>query len=131
VVFQTWPGLTLVPWETTLAHALPVPQVKPLARGHSPRAEFFRRTIQKRFREGADGQREIYEPDPLALAVAIEPEIVQRQESHLIEIELTGKLTRGQSVVDWYNLTGRPNNTNVVMEVDRERFFELLRQSLI
>jgi purine nucleosidase len=130
VVFQAWPGLTLVPWETTLAHALTAAQVEALARGSSPRAKFFQRTVQKRFREGAEGQRVVYEPDPLALAVAIEPEIVQRQESHYIEIELTGKLTRGQSVIDWYHLTGRPNNATVVLEVDQERFFELLRQSL-
>jgi len=130
VVFQTWSELTLVPWETTLAHALTAAQVERLSRGSSPRAEFFRRTVQKRFQEGADRQRVVYEPDPLALAVAIEPEIVQRQDSHYIEIELTGKLTRGQSVVDWYHLTGRPDNAAVVMEVDRERFLELLRRSL-
>ncbi len=130
VVFQAWPGLTLVPWETTLAHALTAAQVEELGRGSSPRAEFFQRTVQKRFREGEDGERVVYEPDPLALAVAIEPEIVQRQESQYIEIELTGKLTRGQSVVDWYHLTGRPDNATVVQELDQARFFELIRRSL-
>jgi purine nucleosidase len=130
VVFQSWPGLTLVPWETILAHALSWHQADELAQGKSPRAEFFWRTIQKRFMEGLDGQRELYEPDPLALAVAIEPEIVRREETHFIEIELAGKLTRGQTVVDWYNLTGHPDNATVIMEVDRDRFMQLMKQSL-
>jgi purine nucleosidase len=37
----------------------------------------------------------------LALAVVLEPKIVQRYETHYIEIELAGKLTRGQTVIDW------------------------------
>lgn len=130
VVFQSWPELTLVPWETTLAHALPSLRAEELAQGNTPRAELFRRTIQKRFVEAGTGQLVLYEPDPLALAVAIEPEIVRRQENHFIEIELSGTLTRGQTVVDWFNLTGHPENARVVMEVNRDRFIELMRQSL-
>jgi purine nucleosidase len=71
----------------------------------------------------------LLELDPLALAVVLEPEIVQRYEMHYIEIELTGKLTRGQTVIDWENLTGLLHNVKVVMEIDRKRFWELMTAS--
>lgn len=129
IVFQQWKGLWLVPWETTLAHALQARQVEDLCRGHSLRTDFFRRTIQKRFVGKMPEQKVLFEPDPLALAVALEPDIVRRSEKHFIEIELAGKLTRGQTVVDWDNLTGQEPNVNVVMEIEPERFFTLLKRA--
>lgn len=127
VVLANWPGLTLVPWETCLAHGLPPDQVEQLARGASPRAELFRRTIQKRFVEREPGESVLSVPDPLAMAVALEPGIVRRSEAQYIEVELSGRMTRGQTVVDWYGLTGRPPNVEIVYEIDRERFWELMQ----
>src|SRR5262249_27958555 len=114
IVFARWPMLTLVSWETTLAHGLPPAQVDALTGGTSPRAELFRRTIRTQLLEPAQGQPVLAEPDPLALAVALEPEIIQRAETQYVEIELAGQLTRGQTVVDWYGLTDRPHNANLV-----------------
>jgi len=130
IVFQRWPEITLLPWETTLAHPLVPQQVEELRRGNSPRAELFRRTIKNRLVGQTPEGKALWEPDPLTLAVALEPEIVQRFETHYIEIELAGKLTRGQTVVDWDNLTGHSHNVKVVMEINRERFWELMKQSL-
>lgn len=131
IVLRRWPGVTLVSWETTLSHGLQPRQVDELAQGDSPRADFFRRTIRKRFVEQAPGQRVLSEPDPLALAVALEPDIIQHAETRYVEIELAGRFTRGQTVVDWYDLTGRPHNANLVLEVDRERFWELMKLSFL
>jgi purine nucleosidase len=130
IVFDRWPAITLIPWETALAHGLRPPQIEALARGTSPRADLFRRTIRKHLVELAPGQQVLAESDPLALAVALEPDIVKRAETRYVEIELAGQLTRGQTVVDWYDLTGRPHNANLVLEIDRERFLELMRLSL-
>jgi purine nucleosidase len=131
IVFSRWPMVTLIPWETTLAHALTADEAERLAQGDSPRAELFRRTIQKRLAARETGEAVLYEPDPLALAVALEPEIVRRAETRYVEIELAGRFTRGQTVVDWYDLTGRPPNANLVLEVDHDRFVELIRRGLV
>jgi len=64
------------------------------------------------------------------MAVALEPGIVRRAEKRAVKVELAGQLARGQTVVDWFDLTGRPPNATLVLEVDRERFLELLRLSL-
>jgi len=127
VVLEAWHGLTLIPWETALAYGLQPEQVEQIAQGSSPQADLFRRTIRTRFVEQSAGRRVLSVPDPLAMAVALEPEIVQRSEMRYIEIELGGRLTRGQTVVDWYNLTGRVHNVEIVHEVDRQRFWELMR----
>jgi purine nucleosidase len=130
VVLSRWPEVTLVPWETTVAHGLTPEQVEALSQGSSPRAEFFRRTTKKRFIEQSPGKRVLSVPDPLALAVAVEPEIIRAEQALYVEIELAGQLTRGQTVVDWYGLTQRPANVRVIWEVDRGRFFELMQQAV-
>lgn len=130
IVFARWPMLTLLSWETTVAHGLTPDQVTDLAHHHSPCAEFFRRTIQSRFATPEARRERLYEPDPLAMAVALEPDIVTRAEARYVEIELAGKFTRGQTVIDWYDLTGRPPNTSLVHAVNQERFLELMRLSL-
>jgi purine nucleosidase len=39
-------------------------------------------------------------------------------------------LTRGETVCDFYGVTGRPPNAEVGVALDREGFFELLYRSL-
>lgn len=128
IVLRRWPGLTLIPWETALAHGLSPEQVDELAKGDSRRAEFFRRTIRNRFVERAPGAQVLSVPDPLAMAVALEPGIILRSENRYVEIELSGQMTRGQTVVDWYHLTGKPANVEIVYEIDRRRFWELMKR---
>jgi purine nucleosidase len=130
IVINAWPGLSLISWETTIAHPLTSRQVEALTSIASPRADFFRRTVQNRLTRPASDQPILYEPDPLAMAVALEPEIVVRAEARVVDIELGGQFTRGQTVVDWFDLTGRPPNANLVLEVNRDRFWELMQLSL-
>lgn len=130
VVFSRWPQLTLVPWETAVRHALSSKQVETLLQSSSPRAEFFRRTIQKRMVENTSGEKALTEPDPLAMAVALDPQMITRAEHAFVEIELAGNFTRGQCVVDWTNLMERPTNAKIILEVDHQRFFEWMQQAL-
>jgi purine nucleosidase len=130
VVFQNWPGLTLVSWENTMQYALEPRQVEELSQIDSPRAEFFRRSIKNRYLNQLPGWKVLFEADPLAMAVALEPDIVLRSELRFVEVELSGRSTRGQTVVDWFDLNDRLPNTNLVQEIDKERFWELMKQSL-
>lgn len=130
IVFQQWAGLELVSWETTLDHGLSPQQVEQLIGIGSPRAEFFHRTIQNRYLKQVPGVPQLFEPDPLAMAVAIEPEIVRRAEIRPVKIETAGTLTRGQSVVDWFGWSEWSPNANLVLEIDKTRFLELLALGL-
>jgi purine nucleosidase len=59
------------------------------------------------------------------MAIALEPEIVTRSEMRYVQVELLGAHTRGQTTVDWHNLTKQEPNVDVVLELNRERFWEL------
>lgn len=65
-------------------------------------------------------------PDPIAMAVALDPAIATVVEHRNVVVETAGDHTAGQTVVDHLGLTGRKPNTNVVVEASRERFLDLL-----
>ena len=61
--------------------------------------------------------------DPLAAAVALDPDLVQYRPA-AIDVELTGTLTRGMTVADWNGHWGRGPNALVGVEVDPSVFFD-------
>lgn len=61
--------------------------------------------------------------DPLAAAVALDPELVQTRPA-TVDVELTGTLTRGMTVADWQGRWGREPNTLIGTDVAPEVFFE-------
>jgi purine nucleosidase len=132
IVFDAWPGLTLISWETTVAYAFTAEQTKELMAVDSPRAEFFRRITRHTLEviHHFLGRAVLLAPDGLAMAVALEPDIVRRAEAHYLQVELAGQHTRGQTTVDWYDQTGRAPNVDLVLEVDVERFWELMQAAI-
>ena len=61
--------------------------------------------------------------DPLAAAVALDPDLVQCRPA-AVDVELTGTLTRGMTVADWSGHWGREPNALVGVEVDPGVFFD-------
>lgn len=61
--------------------------------------------------------------DPLAAAVALDPELVRYRQT-TVDVELAGTLTRGMTVADWRGHWGRRPNALVGMEVDPTVFFD-------
>jgi purine nucleosidase len=65
-------------------------------------------------------------PDPLAMAVAIDPSIATKSADLYVEIETKSELCRGQTVVDHLGVTKRKANTKVISAVDHDGFMRLL-----
>jgi inosine-uridine nucleoside N-ribohydrolase len=63
--------------------------------------------------------------DPVAVALVAEPDVVTTTRARL-DIELTGTFTRGATVVDLYERTGREPNADVAVGLDAARFWELV-----
>jgi inosine-uridine nucleoside N-ribohydrolase len=63
--------------------------------------------------------------DPCALALAVDPTLVRCVDARL-DVELDGPHTRGATVVDLYGRTGEPANARIAMELDVDRFWDLV-----
>jgi purine nucleosidase len=79
-------------------------------------------------------------PDPVAMAIAIDPAVCTRMTRHCVDVECESPLTRGMTVVDQLQVVARglaggapgPRDPNaaVCWEIDVPRFKELLFGSL-
>jgi inosine-uridine nucleoside N-ribohydrolase len=63
--------------------------------------------------------------DPVAVARVIDPAIVTTVEAN-VAVELAGAHTRGATVIDLHQVTGRPPNTRIAVDLDVDRFWELI-----
>jgi len=131
VVFSSWPHLTMITWEATLAHGLPLDGFKALMSHDNPRSRFLKDSTQQllSFLEENFNTQMSYAADPLAMAVMLEPEIVTKSVEKFVQIERFGRLSRGMSVIDWWGTSQKVPNVEIVMEVHKDRFFELLQSA--
>ena len=67
--------------------------------------------------------------DPCTIAWLLKPELFTSVE-RWVGVETQGKYTQGMTVVDYYFLTGKQPNTTVLLDIDRERFVDLLVERL-
>ncbi|HKH76558.1 MAG TPA: nucleoside hydrolase, partial [Rubrobacteraceae bacterium] len=67
--------------------------------------------------------------DPVAVAAVLQPELLKTRPMR-VDVECEGELTRGETVCDFYGVTGRPPNARVGVELDRDAFFDLLYHAL-
>ncbi len=67
--------------------------------------------------------------DPVAVAAVLEPGLLKTRPMR-VDIECESDLTRGETVCDFYGVTGMAPNAEVGVELDRERFFRLLYGAL-
>ncbi len=79
-------------------------------------------------------------PDPVAMAIALEPDICTRRSKHYVEVECHGDYTRGMTVVDalgvanpqdesvamWRPLVEKAPHITVCWEIDNPRWKKLL-----
>lgn len=131
IVFSSWPKFELVDWEATLRHGLAYADIEDWLRADSARARFYA-AISRRTRDWArsHGRARLLTADALAMAVALEPDIVASSETHHVAVELDGRLTRGATVVDWNDRCGGEANAQIVLAVDQGRFENLARAAL-
>jgi purine nucleosidase len=122
--------LTLLSWEATLAHLLGWEDLERLIGAGTPLADFARRITA----EMADFERArrlggFPVPDPLAAAVCLDPQAA-RTEARPVEVELAGRHTRGQLVVDERPGRGGPPHVDIVRAVAMDRVVALLAAGL-
>lgn len=67
--------------------------------------------------------------DPVAVALLIDRSVVKCRKVN-VQVELTGTLTRGATVVDLHDRFGARANCEVALELDFKRFWELMLDAI-
>ena len=66
--------------------------------------------------------------DPCSVVVLTHPEIFTWKECY-VEIDTEGEYTRGSTVPDYYGLKGKKANCKCLVDVDREKFVEIMYEA--
>ncbi|MBK8138987.1 MAG: nucleoside hydrolase [Chloroflexi bacterium] len=131
IVVRSGMPVELVGWDMTLQHAMLTPAENQAIRAHDTERSRFVADIQRpvlALWERLYGHPMVCLPDPLAMAVALDPSIARMQRVAL-DVEVTGELTRGMTIVD-RRPEVPPANASVTTFVDRDRFIAMLHESV-
>lgn len=131
VVFGAFEQFDLVDWELTVRHAFDEAQFDRWLAAGDTRADFFKRISGQSRRYNAERERRgVIAADALAMAVALDPDIVSRAETRHVAVDLDGSLTRGMTVVDWEHRGAAAANARIALELDHERFSRMVAAAL-
>ncbi len=133
VVFRTgFPKLTLLPWETSTKQLLSWEVYEQLSAIPGRTARLYKMVTASM----VDFLKQHFHlpgmplPDPLAMACALDAQIIRQATPAQCAVETAGSIGRGLLAVDWRNLSAPAPIANIVTEVDFERFLSLLQFSL-
>ncbi len=132
IALAAFPMASMLSWETTIKHPFTWDAYDALAAILSEAGRFFHETTEatvaflRQFRE----QIGYLLPDPLAMAITLEPDIILGSEAHYVTVEVRGELTRGQTVVDYFGMKGQAPNVNIVTDLDIDRVYRMFQRML-
>ena len=131
IVLESGMKVEMVGWDVSLADSVIDTDLAEELRNLGPLGQFSI-DIQKslrRFIQEVTGRTGFDWPDPIAMAVALEPDIASSEAHRRVEVSLGLGHERGQTIVDHLGNTKREPNCRVVYRVDRERFIDMIRKS--
>jgi len=145
MVLSKWPMVTIVDWEISLAYPIDANNLTRLFAIDSKRARFFEKISRKTLArienligskevgysvEDSIGARIFWAPDPIAIAVVLNSDVITRSEQRYVTVETAAGLSRGQSMVDWMGISGKTPNANLITEISTEQFFQIVERAL-
>jgi purine nucleosidase len=133
IVFESGMPLTMVGWDVSRTYAVfNSHEAARLRRVGTLLAEFcvdIQRVVNE-FALNVTRLEGFDLPDPMAMAVALDPTVATTTKRLHVEIETRSALCRGQTIVDHLQVTTHEPNANVVLEASRERFLSILYESV-
>lgn len=136
VVFEAWGRngrfIEVADWELTMRNGFTKGVRAEWEALDTPKSTFFAAISahSNQFIEEVRHRTTQFFADPVAMAVALEPDIAIHSETHYLAIELTGGQTRGQTVVDWLDTSDKPKNAKVILQMNKERLLSLVVNGL-
>lgn len=134
IVFDRFPLIELVPWETCIApeHQFTLEFLHQYTSGATEKGRFINGITKVH-----EGKSKVFFCDPITIAIAIDPTIALKTVSTEAWVELSGKTTRGMTVVNWkksdeaeVNSLTRHANVAIVESLDIGKIQELFLSSV-
>lgn len=128
IVFESDLPIVMVGWDVSQRFATFNDEEAEKIRSVSPLGQFCV-DIQRCLREFGMNELKLVGfdlPDPIAMAVALDPKVATVTKRLHVAVETRSELTRGATVVDHLGITGQKPNAEVVLEASRERFLRVL-----
>lgn len=134
IVFQSGMPIVMCGWEISARHAVVEPADAAELKRIGGAIGAFCVDIQRclvEFATKVSGLSGIDLPDPITMAIAIDPSIVtQSSEAHVEVVNAEGPAL-GQTIVDRKRHDGRPANATVIDTASREGFMAMLRAAVL
>ena len=70
-------------------------------------------------------------PDPLAMSVFLDETIISQSAEANVRVDVRDGMTRGGCVIDYMNIEPETHKTRIVQRCNPDKFFELLKSSLV
>lgn len=132
IVFESGMPITMVGWDVSWSCAFVGPEAEARLRALGTPFSEFTCDIQRvlvEFVASMSGVEGFDLPDPLAMAVALDPEVAETQDVYVEVVPGDGP-ARGQTILDHIGVTGRAPNASVVTHVAPEAFMASLCAAL-
>jgi purine nucleosidase len=123
--------ITMIPLDCTHQARTTEARLEKLRRAGTPVAEAFYHLLK--FNKLFDEQKYGWEGGPLhdatVVAYLLNPNLFSGRRVH-IDVECASPLTLGMTVVDWWSVTQRTPNVQLLREIDAEGYFDLVIERL-
>jgi purine nucleosidase len=130
IVFHSGIPITLIPLDVTHKCLLKQEHVNRLLKIDSPITQFIKDAIEIYLKFSYErGFTGCALHDPLTLATIIAPELLTLKE-YYVDVEHSGGVAMGKTFADIFNVTKKPINMQVAMDVRGEDFIELFSQRM-
>lgn len=133
IVFESGARLTMVGWDISRTYAVFEPADVARVKGIDTALAHFCMDIQHTLQDFSVkelGLPGFSLPDPIAMAVALNRTLITEAQHLHVAVETGSQLCRGQTVVDHHGATSHPPNTQVVLEVERAAFIDMLHAAV-
>ena len=131
-VFERWPLVRILSWETTMQHLFTEENLDRFFSLGTPKSKFMHDTNQiiLGFVRQMFNQKFLFPSDELAVACAIDPTLITKKENHHVSVETGGIQSRGLTYVDWWDRGGKPVNAEIILDLDQQRFVQMMEDGL-
>lgn len=130
IVFHSGIPITLIPLDVTHKCLLKREHIERLLKIDSPISRFISDAVsiylKASYERGFEGSAM---HDPLTLATILAPELLTLKE-YYVDVDISGGVSMGKTFADIYNVTKKPINMKVAMNVRNDEFIELFIQHM-